>query len=75
MRPFDHVSASSAHEAIAALNVNADETSSSTASKLIAGGTDLLTLMKADLLAPTRLIDVKPIHELRYITFDDDGAL
>ncbi len=32
--------------------------------KALAGGTDLLTLMKADLVAPTQLVDIKRLAEL-----------
>ena len=46
-----------------------------TAPRIIAGGTDLLTLMKANILAPARLIDLKPARELRYLRFELDGTL
>lgn len=43
--------------------------------RLLAGGTDLLPLMKERLAAPTRLIDLKPARELRAIRLADDGSL
>ncbi len=79
MRAFDHLTVSTTAEAIAALQqaLATDDTppgQGEPANKLIAGGTDLLTLMKADLIAPSRLIDVKPIRALRSIRLADDGA-
>ncbi len=70
MQAFDHTTADSTTQALTILQADA-----SGASKLIAGGTDLLTLMKGDLLAPARLIDIKPIRSLRYIRFADDDGL
>jgi xanthine dehydrogenase YagS FAD-binding subunit len=69
MRAFDHVSATSAEEALADLNAPRDGET-----RLIAGGTDLLTLMKAELVAPVRLIDLKPLAHLRGIRRQPDGA-
>ena len=45
------------------------------APQFIAGGTDLLTLMKAGLAAPTRLIDLKPVREMSGVTLRADGGL
>ncbi len=73
MKLFDHVSAASAGEA-AGLLAHAP-TNEATAPRIIAGGTDLLTLMKADILAPARLIDLKPARALRYLRFELDGTL
>lgn len=79
MRAFDHIAVRSTEDAIAALRdgepADVSQTHSEPANKLIAGGTDLLTLMKADLIAPARLIDVKPIRSLRYIQLAEDGAI
>lgn len=73
MKLFDHVSAASAGEAASLLaHVPANEAA---APRIIAGGTDLLTLMKADILAPARLIDLKPARALRYLRFEPDGSL
>jgi xanthine dehydrogenase YagS FAD-binding subunit len=70
MRAFDHVSAASAEEALAAFSAHQDGEA-----RFIAGGTDLLTLMKADLVAPARLIDLKPLTHLRGIRQQPDGAI
>ena len=80
MRAFDHIAVRSTEDAIAALRDGQPTGAAQTpptepANKLIAGGTDLLTLMKADLIAPTRLIDVKPIRSLRSIQLGEDGAV
>lgn len=39
--------------------------------RLIAGGTDLVIQMRRKALAPTHLIDIQPIHELRHVQIDD----
>jgi xanthine dehydrogenase YagS FAD-binding subunit len=67
MQSFNHGTAASAREALRALG-DAD-------TRLLAGGTDLLPLMKAGLAAPRRLIDLKPARELRYLRFEEDGTL
>jgi xanthine dehydrogenase YagS FAD-binding subunit len=70
MRNFDHTTAEDASQALGLL---AD--SAATGTRVIAGGTDLLTLMKADLAEPPQLIDLKPARALRYLRFEADGAL
>lgn len=70
MNVFEHVTATTPAEAIALLGE-----SGAGEARVIAGGTDLLTLMKADLAAPRRLIDIKPARELRSMRFDEDGTL
>jgi xanthine dehydrogenase YagS FAD-binding subunit len=42
---------------------------------VLAGGTDLLSLMKDDLVAPSRVVNIKNIRELRGIEFDDTEGL
>lgn len=69
MRAFDHTTAHTADEATAAL------ASGGPSSMLIAGGADLLSLMKSDLVAPARLIDLKPARDLRGITIQPDGSI
>jgi xanthine dehydrogenase YagS FAD-binding subunit len=54
MRAFDYTSAGSVDEAVALLDQHSDGTV-----RPLAGGTDLLTLMKADIAAPERLVDIK----------------
>ncbi len=70
MRAFEHISTASAEEAIERLTEN-----ESGEARLIAGGTDLLTLMKADLAAPARLIDLKPASHLRGVKGHPGGSL
>lgn len=68
MRSFEHIFAASADEAVERLGAADGE------ALLIAGGTDLLTLMKAELAAPLRLIDLKPLTHLRGVSWQPDGA-
>jgi xanthine dehydrogenase YagS FAD-binding subunit len=69
MNSFDHHSAASSGEALTLL------AQAPRSARIIAGGTDLLTLMKAGLAAPEQLIDLKPARALRYLRFEADGAL
>jgi xanthine dehydrogenase YagS FAD-binding subunit len=62
VRPFDFARPGSVAEAVALLDQ--PNGTDRTRSALLAGGTDLLTLMKADLYAPERLIDIKRLAEL-----------
>lgn len=68
MRAFDHSAVRSADEAVAALRAH-------DGASLIAGGADLLSLMKADVIAPVHLIDLKPARELRGVSVSSDGAV
>jgi xanthine dehydrogenase YagS FAD-binding subunit len=70
MRAFEHASVTSASEALSQLRERP-----TTETAIIAGGTDLLPLMKDGLESPTRLIDIKPARALRYLRWEDDGAL
>jgi xanthine dehydrogenase YagS FAD-binding subunit len=70
MHAFEHTTATSAEEAVALLGRQPGP-----GTQIIAGGTDLLTLMNDGLAAPTRLIDIKPVRALRYLRFDADGTL
>jgi xanthine dehydrogenase YagS FAD-binding subunit len=69
MRAFEHFSATSADDAVAQFAL------SDSGAQFIAGGTDLLTLMKARLATPTRLIDLKPVREMSGVTLRADGGL
>lgn len=62
MRPFAYTRPDSLGEAISLLGTAAPAISHGT--HALAGGTDLLTLMKADLYAPERLVDIKRLPEL-----------
>lgn len=72
MRPFDFARPETIEDAVAMLDgrvVNGPNGSAA-----LAGGTDLLTLMKAGLYAPDRLIDIKRLPDLdNRIEEDDDG--
>jgi len=71
MQPFDHVSANSAAAAVDLLQQGRPA-----GARLIAGGTDLLTLMKDRIQLPTLLVDILPASAaLRYLRFEPDGAL
>ncbi|HEY0601491.1 MAG TPA: FAD binding domain-containing protein [Herpetosiphonaceae bacterium] len=64
MRQFTHIDVADLDEVIPLLSAT---------SRPIAGGTDLLPLMKEGLSAPERLINLKPAADLRYIQADADG--
>lgn len=70
---FDYQRADSAEQAIALLGEHGDE------AKLLAGGHSLIPLMRLRLAAPSVLIDVGRLDDLRYINEADDhvaiGAL
>ena len=59
MRPFEYVSPTTIDEALALLGAGWGRRAAT-----LAGGTDLLTLMKADIAAPSRLVDIKRLTEL-----------
>jgi xanthine dehydrogenase YagS FAD-binding subunit len=68
MRAFAYSSARTVEEAIALL--------ASDESRALAGGTDLLTLMKADIDAPALLVDIKQLDALSSrIEETDDGLV
>lgn len=62
MQPFTHIDAANVDEIIPLL----DETS-----RPLAGGTDMLPLMKEGIAVPQRLVNLKRAAELRYIRADD----
>jgi xanthine dehydrogenase YagS FAD-binding subunit len=59
MKPFEYASPTTIEEVITLLGQGGDG-----ATRPLAGGTDLLTLMKADIAAPSRLVDIKRLAEL-----------
>jgi xanthine dehydrogenase YagS FAD-binding subunit len=67
MRPFEYVSASSRTQAISLLGATWGNT------EVLAGGTDLLALMKDDVVAPKRLINIKEIADLRGVSSNAQG--
>ncbi|MGH2368327.1 MAG: FAD binding domain-containing protein, partial [Chloroflexota bacterium] len=65
MRPFEYASPASVEEAITLLGQDGDGAFRPLARvQPLAGGTDLLTLMKADVAAPSRLVNVKRLDGL-----------
>jgi len=67
MRPFEYVSPSTRSQAISLLGATWGNT------EVLAGGTDLLALMKDDVVAPRRLINIKEIADLRGVSSNAQG--
>ena len=67
MRPFEYVSPNSRSQAISLLGATWGNT------EVLAGGTDLLALMKDDVLAAKRLVNIKDIADLRGISSSAQG--
>jgi xanthine dehydrogenase YagS FAD-binding subunit len=67
MRPFEYISPNSRSQAISLLGTTWGNT------EILAGGTDLLALMKDDVLAPKRLINIKDIADLRGVSSNAQG--
>jgi len=61
MGPFEYARPESETEAVEFLNEHGGNTA------VLAGGTDLLNLLKADLAAPDRVVDLKQVPSLREI--------
>lgn len=69
IRDFTYIGPSTVKEALDSLSQHKDEC------KIICGGQSLLILMRQGLIAPTYLIDVKRLKELKYIDFDPKNGL
>lgn len=70
MQPFEYVRPTTIDETLLLLGQNGERET-----RALAGGTDLLTLMKGEIAAPTRLVDIKRLAELpRGITVTDAGV-
>ena len=67
MRPFEYLSPNSRTQAISLLGAAWGS------SEILAGGTDLLALMKDDVLGPKRLINIKDIKDLHGVSFNAQG--
>ena len=67
MNRFEYASAKSTQQAIGLLSSQWGET------EIIAGGTDLLSLMKDDVVAPKRVVNIKDIAELGGIHYGTQG--
>ena len=75
MNSFEHVTARTQAEAVAELASNPATAGAGAATRLIAGGTDLLPLMKERLAEPRRVVDVTRIAGLRAIEPGASGDL
>jgi xanthine dehydrogenase YagS FAD-binding subunit len=67
MRPFEYVTPRSRTQAIRLLSATWGN------SEVLAGGTDLLALMKDDVVAPKRLINIKDIKDLQGVSSNAQG--
>ena len=68
MRPFDYTAPAAVADVIELLDAGANV-------RPLAGGTDLLTLMKADLAAPEQLVNIKQLADLPRGIEERDGGL
>ena len=67
--PFDYIAPESVADAIAALGSDSDEI------KVLAGGHSLLPVLKMRLAAPTLIVDIGRIDELKGISEDGDAIV
>jgi xanthine dehydrogenase YagS FAD-binding subunit len=67
MRPFDYVSPATSKQAVSLLGGTWGNT------EIIAGGTDLLALMKDDVLHPKRLVNIKDIKDIHGVSSTSGG--
>ena len=69
MRPFEYATPKSAQQAVGLLSQNWSDAA------LLAGGTDLLALMKDDIVAPKRLVNVKAVSGVDTISYNARSGL
>ena len=67
MKPFEYASPTTKEQAVGLLGTSWGQ------AEVLAGGTDLLALMKDDVVHPKRLVNIKDIAELRGITSSAKG--
>ena len=67
MRPFEYVSPTSKAQAVSLLSASWGNT------EILAGGTDLLALMKDDIVVPKRLVNIKDIKDLQGVSSTAEG--
>lgn len=67
MQPFDYVSPKTEEQAVNLLSKTWGET------EVLAGGTDLLALMKDDIVHPKRLVNIKQVEDLDRIRSTSQG--
>ena len=68
MQPFSYARPTTQKEALEHLGANYDE------SAILAGGTDLLSLMKNYVVSPKRLVDIRGVKEFGGITWSNGGG-
>ena len=66
MQAFEYVSPTSKEQVATLLDSNGS---------ILAGGTDLLALMKDDIVAPKRLVNIKQIESMRGISYQPGNGL
>ena len=69
MRSFEYASPETEAEALELLAEHGGNTA------VLAGGTDLMNLLKRDVVQPARVVDIKNISSLRGIKLHDNGVL
>lgn len=69
MRAFEYANPTSVQDAVRLLGSNEGE------SAVLAGGTDLLSLMKDYVVTPGRLVNIKSIEDLQGVSYDSDAGL
>jgi xanthine dehydrogenase YagS FAD-binding subunit len=67
MQPFEYVSPNSTSQAISLLAATWGNT------EVLAGGTDLLALMKDDVVTPKRIVNLKDVADLRGVSANAQG--
>jgi xanthine dehydrogenase YagS FAD-binding subunit len=67
MRPFEYASPTTKEQAVGLLGTSWGQ------SEVLAGGTDLLALMKDDVVHPKRLVNIKQIKEMSGVTAASQG--
>ncbi|HEY6328821.1 MAG TPA: FAD binding domain-containing protein [Blastocatellia bacterium] len=69
MRAFEYASPSTKEQAVKLLGDSWDQ------AQVLAGGTDLLALMKDDVIAPKRVVNIKAIADLKGIDYSGHAGL
>jgi xanthine dehydrogenase YagS FAD-binding subunit len=69
MRAFEHATPTTKEEALKLLSDRPGE------SVLLAGGTDLISLMKDEVMTPKRVVNIKSIQELQGVNYDSSKGL
>ncbi|MBQ18489.1 MAG: molybdopterin dehydrogenase [Planctomycetaceae bacterium] len=69
MRPFEYARPQSEGEALDLLNDHDANTA------ILAGGTDLISLLQEDLQVPQRVVDIKNVDSMQAITADGTGVI